>query len=104
MSAAPRPLPAPPTSSRSYASPPSSPLPAHPHSPALSSTGAATALIPASAVAVAGEAIVCNGELLLGVYARGKAEAVGAGCKLRLEETSDSVVVSFGSSLWHVDW
>lgn len=26
------------------------------------------------------------------------------GCKLGLEETSDSVVVSFGSSLWHVDW
>lgn len=27
-----------------------------------------------------------------------------SGCKSGLEETSDSVVVSFGSSLWHVDW
>lgn len=26
------------------------------------------------------------------------------GCKLGLEETSDSVVVSFGDGLWHVDW
>lgn len=26
------------------------------------------------------------------------------GCHLSLEETSDTVVVSFGDGLWHVDW
>lgn len=26
------------------------------------------------------------------------------GCQLSLKETSDTVVVSFGDGLWHVDW
>jgi hypothetical protein len=32
------------------------------------------------------------------------APVVCNGCKNLLEETNDAVVVSFGNSLWHVDW
>jgi hypothetical protein len=46
----------------------------------------ATAIKDATNGAGAGASVVCNG------------------CKKLLEETSDAVVVSFGNSLWHVDW
>jgi Rac GTPase-activating protein 1 len=35
---------------------------------------------------------------------QGQGNIVCSGCAQSLEETSDSVVVSFGDGLWHIDW